>query len=283
MRVGIIGGSGLYEISGLEIIEEKDIETPFGKPSDRYLLGRLGEVEVIFLPRHGKGHRILPSEINYRANIFGFKLLGAERIISVSAVGSLKEDIHPLDVVIPDQFFDRTKRRIDTFFGEGIAVHIGVADPVCPVLSDHLYESCQACGARVHKGGTYVCIEGPSFSTRAESRFYRTLGFDIIGMTNITEAKLAREAEICYATLAMVTDYDVWKEEDVDIQMVVENLQKNAEMAKKIISHLIHNLPEERSCPCPHALKDAIITDPQLIPSSLKEKLKPLLAPYLKK
>ncbi len=283
MRVGIIGGSGLYEISGLEIIEEKDIETPFGKPSDRYLLGRLGEVEVIFLPRHGKGHRILPSEINYRANIFGFKLLGAERIISVSAVGSLKEDIHPLDVVIPDQFFDRTKRRIDTFFGEGIAVHIGVADPVCPVLSDHLYESCQACGAQVHKGGTYVCIEGPSFSTRAESRFYRTLGFDIIGMTNITEAKLAREAEICYATLAMVTDYDVWKEEDVDIQMVVENLQKNAEMAKKIISHLIHNLPEERSCPCPHALKDAIITDPQLIPSSLKEKLKPLLAPYLKK
>jgi len=282
MKIGIIGGSGLYQIEGLEIKEERQVATPFGKPSDSYLIGELEGKEIVFLPRHGRGHKLLPSEINYRANIFGFKLLGVERIISVAAVGSLKEGIHPLDVVIPDQFFDRTKRRIDTFFGNGIAAHIGIADPVCPQLFEFLYQSAVACGATVHKGGTYVNIEGPSFSTRSESKFYRSLGFDVIGMTNLTEAKLCREAEICYATLAMVTDYDVWKEEDVDIQMVVRNLQKNAEMAKRIITEVIKRLPEERKCPCANALKDAIITSPDLIPQELKEKLKPLLGKYLK-
>jgi len=281
-KVGVIGGSGLYSLEGLKVKEEKKIVTPFGEPSDSFISGEMEGIEVVFLSRHGRGHRILPSEINYRANIYAFKVLGIERIISVSAVGSLKEDIHPMDVVIPEQFFDRTKRRIDTFFGDGIVAHVGVADPVCPVLSDILFESAREEGAIVHKGGTYVTIEGPSFSTRAESKVYRTLGFDVIGMTNITEAKLAREAEICYSTLAMVTDYDVWKEEDVDIQTVIEYLQRNTEMAKKIITRAVKMLPEKRDCPCSSALKDAIITSPELISHETKKKLNPIIGKYVK-
>ncbi len=280
-RIGVIGGSGLYQIEGVNIKERKNLTTPFGAPSDAYLIGEFKGKEIVFLPRHGVGHRLLPSEINYRANIYGFKVLGVEWIISVSAVGSLKEDIHPLEVVIPDQFFDRTKGRISTFFGEGIVAHIGFRDPVCPVLSQILYEASEAEGARVHKGGTYVNIEGPSFSTLAESNFYRGLGMDIIGMTNLTEAKLAREAEICYATLAMVTDYDVWKEEDVDIQTVVENLSRNAELAKRIIGRAVEKIPVQRKCICSRALKDAIITDPSLIPEEIKEKLRPLIGKYI--
>ena len=281
-KVGVIGGSGLYSLEGLKIKEEKKVKTPFGEPSDSFIIGGIDNIEVIFLPRHGKGHRILPSEINYRANIYAFKLLGVEWIISVSAVGSLKENIHPMDVVIVDQFFDRTKRRIDTFFGGGIVAHVGIADPVCPVLSEILFESAKKEGANAHKGGTYVTIEGPSFSTRAESKVYRTLGFDVIGMTNMTEAKLAREAEICYSTMAMVTDYDVWKEQDVNIQQVIEYLQKNAEMAKKIISRAVKILPDERKCLCSSALKDTIITSPDLIPPEIKRKLEPIIGKYIR-
>ncbi len=280
-KIGIIGGSGLYSLEGLQIKEEKRINTPFGDPSDAFFLGEMDGTEVIFLARHGRGHHILPSEINYRANIYAFKMLGVEWIISVSAVGSLKEDIHPMDVVIPGQFFDRTKRRIDTFFGEGIVAHVGVADPVCPLLSDILFESAQKEGAKVHKGGTYVTIEGPSFSTRAESKVYRTLGFDVIGMTNITEAKLAREAEICYATMAMVTDYDVWKEEAVDIQGILEYLRRNIEMAKKILTRAVKILPEQRDCSCSEALKDAIITSPELISQETKQRLSAIIGKYV--
>ena len=230
---GIIGGSGLYEMEGLTEVEEVEVETPFGPPSDRYIVGKLLGRPVAFLARHGRGHRLMPSELPFRANIYGLKKLGAEWIISISAVGSMREEIKPLDVVIPDQFFDRTKARISTFFGEGIVAHVGFADPFCPILSEVLYQAGMKAGAVVHRGGTYLCIEGPQFSTRAESRIYRSWGVDVIGMTNLQEAKLAREAELCYATLAMVADYDVWheSEEDVSVEMVVANLRRNAETA----------------------------------------------------
>ncbi|MFN3476942.1 MAG: S-methyl-5'-thioadenosine phosphorylase [Candidatus Methylomirabilales bacterium] len=281
--IGIIGGSGLYEMEELTEREEVEVETPFGPPSDRFLVGKLLGRTVAFLARHGRGHRLMPSELPFRANIYGLKKLGAEWVLSVSAVGSMREEIRPLDVVIPDQFFDRTKGRVSTFFGEGIVAHVGFADPFCPVLSKVLYQAALKAGATVHKGGTYLCIEGPQFSTRAESRIYRSWGMDVIGMTNLQEAKLAREAELCYATLAMVTDYDVWHEveEDVSVEQVVANLQKNAETAKAIIKAAIPLIPGERGCPCSFALKDAIITAKEAIPAEVRRKLDLLIGKYL--
>jgi len=227
-RIGIIGGSGLYDIEGIKDVERVEVDNPFGKPSDNFTLGKLAGHEVVFLPRHGSGHTILPSELPFRANIYGMKKLGVERIIAVSAVGSLKEEIRPLDIVIPDQFFDRTKARVDTFFGDGVVAHVGMADPVCAGVAEALHRATKQVGVRVHKGGTYVCMEGPQFSTRAESLVYRQLGVSVIGMTNLQEAKLAREAEICYATLALSTDYDCWHvgEEAVTVEMIITNLKK---------------------------------------------------------
>jgi len=283
IEIGIIGGSGLYNMEGLSGVKEVEIDTPFGAPSDRYIVGELEGRKVAFLARHGRGHRFLPSEINYRANIYGFKKLGAEWIISASAVGSMKEEIKPTDIVIPDQFFDRTKNRISTFFGEGIVAHISFADPLCPTLSEILYRAGMEVGATMHKGGTYICIEGPQFSTKAESRIYRSFGVDVIGMTNLTEAKLAREAELCYATLALVTDYDVWHEaeESVTVEMIVANLTKNAETAKRIIKKAVAMIPEERKCGCATALKDAIITDRKVIPDEVKKRLSLIIGKYL--
>ncbi len=280
IEIGIIGGSGFYEIEGLRDLKEVKITTPFGEPSDSYFTGELEGRRVAFLSRHGRGHRILPSEINFRANIYGFKMFGAERIISASAVGSMKENIHPMDVVIADQFIDRTFRRVNTFFGNGIAGHISFAYPICPELAGYLIKSCQNLGIPFHPKGTYICIEGPSFSTKAESLLYRSWGVDVIGMTNVTEAKLAREAEICYATIALVTDYDCWHEEEepVTVEMVLNYLRKNTENAKKLIKETIKNLPRERkSCNCSSALKFAIITDKSMITDELKEKLKYIL------
>ena len=235
--IGVIGGSGLYEMEGITKVKEIKIKTPFGNPSDAYIVGKLGDVKMVFLPRHGRGHKLLPSELNYRANIFGMKKLGVEQIISVSAVGSMRKDIKPGHIVVVDQFFDRTKGRISSFFGNGIAGHVEFADPVCSNLSNILYKSGKNIGATIHKGGTYICIEGPHFSTRAESNIYRKWGVDVIGMTNIPEAKLAREAEICYATLALSTDYDCWHEteESVTIEMILDTLKKNVATAKAII------------------------------------------------
>ena len=280
--IGVIGGSGLYEVEGLNSLREERLTTPFGDPSDAYLLGRLDGRPVAFLARHGRGHRILPSELNFRANIYGFKMLGAEWIISASAVGSMREAIRPLDIVIPDQFFDRTRTRVSTFFGDGLVAHVSFADPLCPHLSDLLYRAGQQVGARVHRGGTYICIEGPQFSTRAESRIYRGWGVDVIGMTNLQEAKLAREAEICYATMALVTDYDVWHEaeEDVNVEAVVAVLRKNVATAKAIIRQAVGMIPPERPCGCPGALKNAIITDPRAIPEATKRRLWLLIGKY---
>jgi 5'-methylthioadenosine phosphorylase len=281
--IGIIGGSGFYEMDGLEITGEKNVQTPFGEPSDQYVLGQLDGRRVAFLARHGRGHRLMPSELNFRANIFGFKLLGAEWILSASAVGSMKEEIKPLDMLIPDQFFDRTKGRPSTFFGNGLIAHVGFADPTCAALGEILYRAGIQVGATMHLGGTYICIEGPQFSTRAESRIYRSWGVDVIGMTNLQEAKLAREAEICYATMAMITDYDVWHEteEDVSVEAVVRILQKNAETAKAILRKAVVKIPEERNCPCCHALKDAIITPTQAIPERVRRELAPIVGKYL--
>ena len=280
-RIGIIGGSGLYEIEGVKNLKEKKIETPFGDPSDTFLLGELGDREIAFLPRHGRGHRILPSELNFRANIYGFKSLGVQRIIAVNAVGSLREEIKPLDIVLPDQFFDRTNQaRKTTFFGEGIVAHIAFADPVCPELLEALYQVGTDAGAKMHRGGTYLNMEGPAFSTRAESKIYRGWGLDVIGMTALAEAKLAREAEICYGTMAMVTDYDCWREgESVVIEQVIENLKKNADMAKKIIKGVCECIPDERKCPCASALQNAIITSD--IPEEVSRKLKIIIGKYL--
>lgn len=283
--IGIIGGSGLYEMEGLESIEERWIETPFGRPSDAYITGTLEGRRVAFLPRHGRGHRLMPSELNFRANIFGFKLLGAERVISAAAVGSMREDLPPLHIVIPDQFFDRTKGRISTFFGDGIVAHVSFGDPTCSVLGKHLLAAGEAVGARMHWGGTYLCIEGPQFSTRAESRIYRSWGVDVIGMTNLQEAKLCREAEICYATMAQVSDFDVWHdtEADVTVEAVVAVLKQNAETAKAIIKAAVSSFPKEREgCPCPTALRDAIITAPTAIPPEARERLRPIIGEYLK-
>ncbi|MFQ5957643.1 MAG: S-methyl-5'-thioadenosine phosphorylase [Candidatus Brocadiales bacterium] len=283
-RIGIIGGSGLYDIEGIKDVERVEVDTPFGRPSDVFTLGKLVEREVVFLPRHGSGHTISPSELPFRANIYGMKKLGVEQIIAVSAVGSMKEEIRPLDIVIPDQFFDRTKARESTFFGDGIVAHVGFADPFCGAMGGALHRSAKQIGARVHRGGIYVCMEGPQFSTRAESLTYRQLGAAVIGMTNLQEAKLAREAEICYATLALSTDYDCWHvgEEDVTVEMIIENLKKNVETAKKIIKVAIPELPRVRQCPCATALGNAIVTRPDAIPERRKKELELIIGKYVK-
>jgi len=282
--VGVIGGSGLYEMEGLEDLQTITLKTPFGEPSDAYIVGHLEGVKVVFLPRHGKGHRIQPSSVNFRANIFGMKKLGAEWIIGVSAVGSMKESIHPGDMVIPNQFIDQTKGRPSTFFSDGIVGHISFADPVCPVLSRILFEAGKEVGAAVQKDGTYICIEGPQFSTRAESRLYRTWGVDVIGMTNIPEAKLAREAEICYSTIAFATDYDCWHEsaEDVSIGEVLRILAQSTKIAKSAIRLAIKRLPEKRDCLCSNALKYAMITAKKFIPEKTKKDLEPIIEKYIK-
>jgi 5'-methylthioadenosine phosphorylase len=279
--VGIIGGSGFYEL--LEDAREVALETPFGAPSDVYFVGEIGGVRVAFLPRHGRGHRIMPGEINYRANVWGMKALGVRYLISASAVGSLREELRPLDIVVPDQLFDRTKARVSTFFGEGVVVHMGFADPFCAYASRCLVEEGRGADATVHAGGTYVCIEGPQFSTRAESRVYRQLGFDIIGMTNLQEAKLAREAELCYATVALVTDYDVWYEggEDVTLEQVLSNVRRNVETAQAIVRRVVPALDLERDCGCRHAVENAVNTPPELIPAATREKLDLLIGKYI--
>ena len=284
-EIGIIGGSGLYSMPGLSEVHEVQQQTPFGAPSDVYVLGTLEGRKVAFLTRHGRGHRILPTEINFRANIYGFKQLGVERILSMSAVGSLKEEHKPLDFVIPDQFFDRTRHRIDTFFGEGIAVHVAMADPVCPELTRVVEGACKKSGVTAKHGGTYLCMEGPQFSTRAESNVYRSWGMDVIGMTNLQEAKLAREAEICYVTVAMVTDYDCWHPEhdSVTVNQVVAVLMKNAEHACRVVRESVAAMPKTRSCKCDSALAHAIITERSKIPGATREKLKLILAKYLEK
>jgi len=284
-KIGIIGGSGLYKIEGLKGIKEKSVTTPFGRPSDKYILGELSGREVVFLPRHGVGHRISPSELNYRANIFGMKKLGVDRIISVSACGSLKEELKPLDFVIPGQFVDRTNQaRKMTFFEKGIVAHLSFAEPVCGQLAETVYKVAQESRVNVHMGGVYLNMEGPAFSTKAESSLYRQWGMDIIGMTNMAEAKLAREAEICYCTLAAVTDYDCWREahESVTIDMVIANLSKNIENAKIILKNLIPRLPQEQACSCREALKYAIITDRKLIPEKTKKDLEIIIGKYVK-
>ena len=281
--IGIIGGSGLYEMEGITHLREERVTTPFGDPSDAYILGRLDGHTVAFLARHGRGHRLLPSELNFRANIYGFKVLGVQWIISASAVGSMREEIRPSDIVVPDQFFDRTRARVSTFFGDGVVAHVSFADPVCPDLSELLFGVGRDLGARMHKGGTYLCMEGPQFSTRAESRIYRSWGVDVIGMTNLQEAKLSREAEMCYATMALVTDYDVWHEAegDVTVEKVIAILHKNVATAKAIVRSVIPKIRPDRSCGCASALKDAIITAPQAIPEATKKKLWPFIGKYL--
>ena len=283
-EIGVIGGSGIYQIEGLQNIREVEIDTPFGKPSDSYIIGELEGKKIAFLPRHGRGHRILPSEINYRANIIGFKMLGVTQIISISAVGSMKKEIEPLNIVIPDQLFDRTKLRTSTFFGDGVVAHIAFDKPFCPALSKILYEAASGLGLKTHLGGTYICIEGPQFSTKAESRIYRQWGVDIIGMTGIPEAKLAREAEICYATLALVTDYDVWYEgEEVTAEMVMENMRKNVENAKRVLREAVKMLPYDGSrCTCRNALKNSIVTDLAKVDRKTLEKLRPIISKYIK-
>lgn len=283
-KIGIIGGSGLYEMEGLSDIEEVRIMTPFGEPSDAITTGSLNNIKVAFLPRHGRGHRIMPTELPVRANIYALKSLGVEWIISISAVGSLKEDIHPLDMVVPDQLIDRTKSRENSLFGDGLVAHVGFANPFCPCLSQILHTKAKEAGATVHKEGTYVVMEGPLFSTRAESLLYRSWGASIIGMTASPEAKMAREAEICYATLACVTDYDCWYEghDCVTIDMVIENLNRNTQMAKNILKKAITSIPENRDCSCSTALKDAIITAPELIPPQKKKELSLLIGKYVK-
>jgi 5'-methylthioadenosine phosphorylase len=281
-RVGVIGGSGLYELEGLTGRHWERVRTPFGDPSDAYCIGRLGGREVVFLPRHGRGHRLLPSELNYRANVYGMKALGVEWVISISAVGSMKEGIAPLDLVVVDQFYDHTKRRVSSFFGDGIGAHVGMADPVCPQLAAQLYRAALATGARVHPRGTYICIEGPQFSTKAESEIYRVWGVDVIGMTNLPEVKLAREAELCYATLALVTDYDVWHESEaaVTVEAVVANLLKNAATAKDVIRRVVSEIAAPRTCPCPRLLKDAIITPAAAFPPATRRRLALLIGKY---
>jgi 5'-methylthioadenosine phosphorylase len=282
-EIGIIGGSGLYSMPGLTDVHELQQSTPFGEPSDAYTLGTLHGRKVAFLSRHDRGHRILPTELNFRANIYGFKQLGVERILSVSAVGSLKEEHKPTDFVIPDQFFDRTRHRIDTFFGEGVVAHISLADPVCNELARAFAAGCQKIGVVGKLGGTYLCMEGPQFSTRAESNVYRSWGMDVIGMTNLQEARLAREAEICYSTMAMVTDYDCWHQghDAVTVEQVIAVATQNAENATKVLREAILAVPEKRTCACGSALQFAIMTDRTKIPAKTKEKLGLLLNKYL--
>jgi 5'-methylthioadenosine phosphorylase len=281
--IGIIGGSGLYELAGLTDREEIALTTPFGDPSGPYMIGTLHGRRVAFLARHGAGHRILPSELNFRANIYGMKMLGVGSILSASAVGSLREDYRPLDIVIPDQFLDRTRGRISTFFGRGLVAHVAFAHPICSVLADVVTESAAAVGATVHQGGTYVCMEGPQFSTLAESKLYRAWGMDVIGMTNLQEAKLAREAEICYVTIALVTDYDCWHpdHDSVTVDMIVANLLQNAATARRIIAEAVGRVPLERTCPCARALESAIITRPEFVPAQTRRDLEPIVGKYL--
>jgi 5'-methylthioadenosine phosphorylase len=283
-EIGIIGGSGLYQMPGLVRAREVRVQTPFGKPSDTFRIGMLEGRKVAFLARHGRGHVISPSEINFRANIYAMKKLGVEQILSVSAVGSLREDYRPMDMVLPDQFFDRTRGRISTFFSGGIVAHVGFSDPMCSAVMDALAEACRKAGVRFHRGGTYVCMEGPAFSTIAESNTYRGWGMDLIGMTNLQEAKLAREAEICYATLAMVTDYDCWHpgHDAVTVGQIIEYLTRNVENAHKILRVAVRRLPRERSCRCPGALAHAILTDPKKIPAATKKRLKLLVGKYIR-
>jgi 5'-methylthioadenosine phosphorylase len=282
-KIGIIGGSGLYSMPGFAAQEERAMDTPWGKPSDHYVVGTLAGQAVAFLARHGRGHRISPSELNFRANIHGMKSLGVERILSLSAVGSLKEEHRPLDFVIPDQFFDRTRGRASTFFGEGLVAHISFAHPICPQLARHVHSACSSVGVNAKPGGTYLCMEGPAFSTLAESNVYRSWGMDVIGMTNLQEAKLAREAEICYVTVAMVTDYDCWHPEHdaVTVTDIIANLTKNAENAAKVVAAAVASMPADRTCKCGSALKHALITDPKTIPEPTRKKLDLLVSKYL--
>lgn len=281
--LGVIGGSGLYQMTGFAKTREVAVKTPFGKPSDRFIKGRVDDTELVFLPRHGRGHSWLPTEINFRANVYGMKKLGVERIVSVSAVGSLQQEIAPGDVVVPDQFIDRTTQRRSTFFGNGIVAHVSFADPFCKELSDTLVKAAYAEGAKVHPHGTYLCMEGPQFSTRAEARLYRSWGADVIGMTNLQEAKLAREAEICFATLALATDYDCWNQAaaDVEIERVLEVLKRNVELAQKTIRGVVRLLTASRECGCAHSLKQAIITERSKIPKKVRADLRPIIGKYL--
>lgn len=283
VKVGVIGGSGLYEMEGLTDIRKRKIDTPFGKPSDDYLVGTLFGRKIAFLPRHGRGHRIMPSDINYRANIYGMKMLGVERIISVSAVGSMREEIKPGDIVIPDQFYDHTRQRRCTFFGSGIVAHVGMADPVCSDLGRILIDAGVKVGATVHRGGTYICMEGPQFSTRAESMVYRQWNMDVIGMTNATESKLAREAEICYSTIALATDYDCWhhSEEAVTVEAVLEVMRHNIEVSKSMISQAVQALPVNRTCGCGESLRNTIMTPAKLIPAKMRKDLAPIIGKYI--
>ncbi|OGE24753.1 MAG: methylthioadenosine phosphorylase [Candidatus Dadabacteria bacterium RIFCSPHIGHO2_12_FULL_53_21] len=281
--VGIIGGSGLYALEGITGVETVSVDTPWGKPSDDPAVGELGDTRLVFLPRHGKGHKLMPSEINYRANIFAMKMLGAEWIISVSAVGSMREEIAPGHIVIPSQFYDHTKSRASTFFGDGIAAHVSMADPVCPSLSRALYEAALSAGATVHKDATYICMEGPQFSSRAESNIYRKWGVDVIGMTNMPEAKLAREAEICYSTLALSTDYDCWHEHhgNVTVDDIIETLMSNVALARKVITKALPGISEARDCACRRSLENAIITSRDSISPEVKERLGILIKRYV--
>lgn len=284
VKIGIIGGSGLYTMAGLSDTRELRVKTPFGDPSDNIVVGTLEGRRVAFLARHGRGHRFSPSDINYRANICAMKLLGVERVISVSAVGSLRDDLPPMDFLIPDQFFDRTRGRIASFFNNsGVVAHIAFDKPTCTHLSAHLADACDQAGVKAHRGGTYVCMEGPQFSTLAESHTYRQLRFDVIGMTNLTEAKLAREAELCYATISMVTDYDCWhpQHDAVTLSEILANLNKNTENVQRVIHEVVRALPEERKCKCGAALAHAIVTDRKLIPAAAKKKLAPIIGKYI--
>ncbi|MGB6545063.1 MAG: S-methyl-5'-thioadenosine phosphorylase [Candidatus Acidiferrales bacterium] len=281
--IGIIGGSGLYNIPGLEDARERRIRTPFGDPSDAFVVGRLEGKPVAFLARHGRGHRISPSEINYRANIYAMKLLGVERVVSFSAVGSLREDLRPLEFLIPDQFFDRTRLRIATFFGQGIVAHVGFDKPTCAELAGIAAAAGAEAGVTIHRGGTYICMEGPQFSTLAEAHVNRQLRFDVVGMTNLTEAKLAREAELCYSTIAMITDYDCWHPEhdSVTLADIIANLTKNAAAAQNILRGVVRAMPETRGCRCGSALKHAIVTDPKLVPPATRKRLSAIIGKYL--
>jgi 5'-methylthioadenosine phosphorylase len=283
-EVGIIGGSGLYEIEGFTDVREVTADTPFGPPSDRLVVGRLEGRSVAFLPRHARGHRLLPTEVNFQANVFALKTLGVERILSVSAVGSLREKYAPLHIVIPDQFVDRTTQRRSTFFGRGLVAHVAFAHPFCSELSRTAAEACREAGATFHTGGAYVCIEGPQFSTRAESELYRSWGMDVIGMTNVQEAKLAREAEICYTTLAMVTDYDCWHPEHASVtaDQIIANLVKNTATAKAVLRAALRRLPGRGDCECAHALQHALVTAPELVPDQVKRDLAPIIGKYMR-
>jgi 5'-methylthioadenosine phosphorylase len=284
ITIGIIGGSGLYDMAELTDREERTVQTPFGDPSGPYLIGTLRGKRVAFLARHGAGHKLMPTELNYRANVFGMKRLGVEYILSASAVGSLQERYVPQHLVIPDQFFDRTKGRVSTFFGNGLVAHVAFAHPVCGPLGEVAYEACRKVGATVHRGGTYVCMEGPQFSTLAESKLYRSWGMDIIGMTNLQEAKLAREAEICYATIALVTDYDCWHpdHDSVTVDMIIQNLVANAKTAQAVIADAVSRLPYNRTCECANALQHAILTRPEAVPDRVKRDLAPIIGRYMK-